>query len=70
MAIDRLEDAGIRSLADLRTVGVDETVNCICRRLGSAGCQALAESATLVTHNTREFQRVRKLRVEDWVAPD
>lgn len=33
-------------------------------------CHALAESATLVTHNTREFQRVEGLRVEDWVAPD
>ena len=32
-------------------------------------CHALAESATLVTHNTREFQRVGGLRVEDWVAP-
>jgi tRNA(fMet)-specific endonuclease VapC len=30
---------------------------------------ALAESATLVTQNTREFQRVGGLRVEDWVAP-
>ena len=33
-------------------------------------CHALAEGATLVTHNTREFQRVEGLRVEDWVAPD
>lgn len=33
-------------------------------------CHALAESAALVTHNTREFQRVGGLRVEDWVAPD
>jgi len=31
-------------------------------------CHALAENATLVTHNTREFQRVAGLRVEDWVA--
>jgi len=31
-------------------------------------CHALAEDATLVTHNTREFQRVAGLRVEDWVA--
>jgi tRNA(fMet)-specific endonuclease VapC len=29
---------------------------------------ALAESATLVTRNTREFQRVAGLVVEDWVA--
>ncbi len=27
---------------------------------------ALANSATLITHNTREFARVRGLRVEDW----
>ena len=30
-------------------------------------CHALAESAILVTHNTREFDRVQGLRVEDWV---
>ena len=28
---------------------------------------ALAEDATLVTHNTREFARVSGLRIEDWV---
>ena len=33
-------------------------------------CHALTESATLVTHNTRGFQSVGGLRVEDWVAPD
>ena len=32
-------------------------------------CHALAEDATLVTHNTRKFQRVQGLRVEDWVTP-
>ena len=31
-------------------------------------CHALAERGTLVTHNTREFERVAGLRVEDWVA--
>lgn len=31
-------------------------------------CHALAEGATLVTHNCREFERVTGLRVEDWVA--
>jgi len=31
-------------------------------------CHALAEAATLVTHNTREFERVVNLRVEDWVG--
>lgn len=30
---------------------------------------ALAEDATLVTHNTREFQRITGLRVEDWAVP-
>ena len=29
---------------------------------------ALAHDATLVTHNGREFGRVRGLRVEDWVG--
>ncbi len=28
--------------------------------------QALARDLTLVTHNTREFSRVRGLRIEDW----
>ncbi len=30
-------------------------------------CHALAEQATLVTHNTREFARVKGLSLEDWV---
>lgn len=30
-------------------------------------CHALAECATLVTHNTREFQRVAGLSLEDWM---
>lgn len=30
-------------------------------------CHALAADATLVTHNTREFERVQRLRVESWV---
>jgi tRNA(fMet)-specific endonuclease VapC len=30
---------------------------------------ALATKTILVTHNTREFGRVRGLRVEDWLAP-
>lgn len=33
-------------------------------------CHALAEDATLITHNTREFRRIAGLRVEDWVASD
>ena len=32
-------------------------------------CHALAEGATLVTHNTREWVRVSGLVVQDWVAP-
>lgn len=31
-------------------------------------CHALAEEATLATHNTREFQRIAGLRLEDWVS--
>ncbi|WP_424196199.1 type II toxin-antitoxin system VapC family toxin [Ampullimonas aquatilis] len=31
-------------------------------------CHALAEDATLVTHNTREFERIAGLRIEDWVV--
>jgi tRNA(fMet)-specific endonuclease VapC len=30
-------------------------------------CHALAEGATLMTHNAREFRRIDGLRVEDWV---
>ena len=29
-------------------------------------CHALAEEATLVTHNSREFERVEGLSIEDW----
>lgn len=29
--------------------------------------QALAEDATLVTNNTREFERIKDLRLENWV---
>ena len=31
-------------------------------------CHALADAATLVTHNTREFARVSGLGVEDWAS--
>jgi len=30
-------------------------------------CHALAVEANLVTHNTREFRRIKGLRVVDWV---
>jgi tRNA(fMet)-specific endonuclease VapC len=30
-------------------------------------CHALAEDAVLVTHNLREFQRIKGLRLENWV---
>lgn len=30
-------------------------------------CHALAQSATLVTHNVREFERIAGLTLEDWV---
>ena len=29
---------------------------------------ALAHGATLVTHNTREFERVPGLKIEDWFS--
>lgn len=32
------------------------------------GCHALAEAATLVTNNEREFERLEGLAVENWVA--
>lgn len=32
------------------------------------GCHALAESATLVTNNEREFRRLAGLSVENWAA--
>jgi tRNA(fMet)-specific endonuclease VapC len=32
------------------------------------GCPALAESATLVTNNEREFRRLAGLAVENWAA--
>jgi tRNA(fMet)-specific endonuclease VapC len=31
-------------------------------------CHALAEEATLVTNNTREFERVEGLRLENWAV--
>lgn len=29
-------------------------------------CHALAQDATLVSHNVREFERIQNLRLEDW----
>lgn len=31
------------------------------------GAHALSLDATLVTHNTREFSRIQRLRLEDWI---
>ena len=31
------------------------------------GCQALALGATMVTNNTREFERIEGLKLENWV---
>jgi tRNA(fMet)-specific endonuclease VapC len=31
-------------------------------------CQTLAEDAVLVTNNTREFERIEGLRLENWVV--
>ena len=33
------------------------------------GCQALALGATLVTNNTREFERIDGLQLENWAEP-
>ena len=33
------------------------------------GCQALALGATMVTNNTREFERIEGLKLENWAAP-
>ncbi len=33
------------------------------------GCHALALDAVCVTHNTREFERIEGLRLENWVNP-
>ena len=30
-------------------------------------CHAIAEDAVLVTHNTKEFNRIKGLSYEDWV---
>lgn len=32
------------------------------------GCQALALGATMVTNNTREFERIEGLKLENWLA--
>lgn len=32
------------------------------------GCQAVSEDAVLVTNNTREFERIDGLKLENWVA--
>ncbi len=32
------------------------------------GCQALALNAVLVTNNTREFERIEGLKLENWIA--
>jgi tRNA(fMet)-specific endonuclease VapC len=33
------------------------------------GCQALALEAVCVTNNTREFERIEGLKLENWVQP-
>ena len=33
------------------------------------GCHALALDAVCVTNNTREFERIEGLKVENWVSP-
>ena len=42
------------------------------RRIGERdlllACQALAQGATMVTNNTREFERIEGLKLENWVG--
>jgi tRNA(fMet)-specific endonuclease VapC len=33
------------------------------------GCHALALNAVCVTNNTREFERIEGLKLENWVTP-
>jgi tRNA(fMet)-specific endonuclease VapC len=72
-----------RSLALLEIVAFDEPAaavyGAIRARLERRGttigpldlliaAHAMSANATLVTHNTREFERLADLRVEDWIA--
>lgn len=50
-----------RQFIELKTAGTPIGANDLW-----IACHALAEDAVLVTHNTREFRRVKGLRVEDW----
>jgi tRNA(fMet)-specific endonuclease VapC len=52
-----------RQFTRLRTAGTPIGANDLW-----IGCHALAEAATLVTNNAREFQRLDGLAVENWVA--
>ncbi|MFY9975230.1 MAG: type II toxin-antitoxin system VapC family toxin [Chromatiaceae bacterium] len=51
-----------RQFTRLRTAGTPIGANDLW-----IGCHALAEAATLVTNNAREFQRLDGLAVENWV---
>ena len=54
--------------------GVDAAQAALLTRLAESNkplvATLLAEDATLVTHNTREFRRIAGLRVEDWVSAE
>jgi tRNA(fMet)-specific endonuclease VapC len=50
-----------------RPVSVVERVNALSGDDLWIACHALAEDAVLVTNNTREFERIAGLRLDDWV---
>lgn len=59
------DDKAAEKYGEIRSV-----LECVGRPIGPAdlciAAIALANKIILVTHNCREFQRIEKLRVEDW----
>jgi tRNA(fMet)-specific endonuclease VapC len=60
---ERAASIGARILADLEDQGLK-----IGPRDTLIAATCVAHSATLVTHNTREFSRVPGLKIEDWFS--
>ncbi len=58
---ERLCQHYARQFTELRAAGTPIGANDLW-----IACHALAEDAVLVTHNTREFRRVKGLLIEDW----
>lgn len=54
VVIDRLQSAGIRSMADLRAVGAEEAVDRICRQLGSAAWRNRQQALEHLLRSTGE----------------